>query len=58
MVVFNFEEIVKRLEISPKELRRIADRLERELSKTKTTSEKEIIYQNYKQKFLNQKTKK
>lgn len=58
MVLFNFEEIVKRLEISPKELRRIAYQLERELAKTKTMSEKEIIYQEYKQKFLNQKTKK
>lgn len=55
MVLFNFEEIVKRLEISPKELRKIADRLERELSKIKTMSEAERIQEEYYQKFINQK---
>lgn len=57
MVLFNFEEIVKRLEISPKELRRIADALERELSKAKTMSEAEKIQQQYYKKFINQKRK-
>ena len=53
MAVFSFEEIVRRLKISPKELRRIADQIERELPK-KTISEKERLVEEYKQLFLQQ----
>lgn len=49
-MIFESEEIIRRLGLPPKELRRIASKLERE--KTKTMSEAERIQEEYYQKFI------
>lgn len=54
MVYFHLEEIIKRLGVTPGQLRKIADKMEREQA-PKKESENQRIFKDYKEKFLKSK---